>query len=74
MASQIAVLFGFAAVLLMLGAVLGSVERRERFVFVLGVALVLVGLTFLTAPRILSVTLVLGGIGAVIASAIPLLR
>lgn len=74
MTAQTAIWFGFAAVLIILGGVLGSVERRERFVFVIGIVFVLVGLTVRSTPRLSSVILVVGGIGAVFASSVSLLR
>ncbi len=72
--ADLAFWLGFATFALLLVAVYGSVERRERVGYVLGVALVLVGLTFLSTPAVLGKIVVLAGIVAVLASAVPLLR
>lgn len=72
MANGLVVGLAFAAMLVMGASVLGTVDRRERFVFVAGVALVLLGLTFLPGPA--GGALAFLGFVAVVASTVPLLR
>lgn len=72
MASQLTVGAGYVAILIMWAAVLGTVERRERFVFAGGVILFLVGVGALsgTAGAVVATL----GIAAVVAAAVPMLR
>lgn len=71
MANDLVVGLGFAVVLVLVASVLGTVERRERFAFVPGVVLVVLGLTFLSGPAAGAVALV--GLAAVLASTVPML-
>lgn len=73
MANEILIGFGFLAMAVMLGSVLGTVERRERFSFVAGVVLVGVGLT-LSEPAALGAGIALVGLVAILGSTVPLLR
>lgn len=72
MVSQIVVGVGFLMMLLIWAAVLGSVQRDERFAFGLGVILMIIGLTFLSETASGIVALV--GFLVVVASTVPLLR
>ena len=72
MATSSVIAAGHLAILLMGAAVLGTVERRERFLFGAGVALLLVGMTVRTGSTGAIVAAV--GVVAVIAATVPLLR
>lgn len=72
MASQLTVLAGYVAIVLMGAAVLATVGRRERFVFGAGVLLLLLGLTFLDGVPAAVVATV--GVLATVAAAVPMLR
>lgn len=72
MASQLTVWAGYLAILIMGAAVLATVSRRERFVFVAGVLLLLLGLTFLAGTPGAVVASV--GVVAIVAAAVPMLR
>lgn len=77
MAAQIVVVLSFVAMLVMLGAVIESVERRERFAFGIGVLLILVGLGLVSlfgVPEIVSTLIVLGGFVAMAVAVAPLLQ
>lgn len=74
MASQLVVVVSLVLMLVILVSVLGAVERRERFVFVLGVALFVVAHTAVRNPENVSILLALAGLIAVLASTVPLLR
>lgn len=71
MAIDIAAGLGFLGVLIMAASVVGTVERREKFAFVLGVALVLVGLIAVAGTAGGVVSLV--GLALMVASTVPLL-
>lgn len=72
MATQLTVLAGYLAILIMGGAVLATVGRRERFVFGAGVALLLLALTFL--PGAVGAAVATVGVLATVGAALPLLR
>lgn len=72
MATELTVLAGYLAILIMGASVLATVGRRERFVFGAGVLLLLVALTFLSST--LGAVVAAIGILAVVGSAVPLLR
>lgn len=72
--AELAFWLGFAVFAVMLGAVYGSVKRPEKRWYVVGVALVLVGLTFLSSPAVLGKLVVVGGVAVVLASTVPMLR
>lgn len=72
MAHGVAVSLGFGGMVVLVASVLGTVERRERFAFVAGVVLVLLGLTFLTGLAAGGVAFV--GLALVLASTVPMLR
>lgn len=72
MASQLTVSAGYLAILIMGGAVLATVGRRERFVFGAGVLLLLLALTFLAGTPGAVVASV--GVLAIVAAAVPMLR
>lgn len=74
MASQLLVVAALLLILVILASVLGAVERRERFVFVPGVALFVVAHAAGQSPETLGVLLALVGLVAVVASTVPLLR
>lgn len=77
MPNTLAIAFGFAVIGLVLASVLGAVERREKFLFVAGVVLLVVGPILVGS---LSLSAVLGGIVAlvgflaIVGSTVPLLR
>lgn len=72
MTNAVVVGLGFAAMVVMGASVLGTVDRRERVWFVLGVALVLVGLTFVSGTG--GGVLALLGFVVIVASTVPMLR
>lgn len=72
MATDLTVGAGYVAILLMWAAVIGTVERRERFLFATGVIVLLVAVTFLSGTAGAVVAFV--GIAAVVWAAVPLLR
>lgn len=65
---------GFAIMVVILAAVVGAVDRRERFAFTLGIGLILVGLSISDVGRSPSVAVVVVGFILAIASIVPLLR
>lgn len=71
MANDLVVGLGFAGVVVLAASVLGTVERRERYGFVAGVALVLLGMTFLSGLAAGAVAFL--GLAAVLASTVPML-
>lgn len=71
MASQLVVGAGYLAILVMWAAVVGTVDRRERFVFAGGVILVVFGVGALSGTAGAVVSSV--GIATVVAAAVPLL-
>ncbi len=76
MVNTIGVLFGFVVIGLVLLAVLGAVERREKYLFVAGVALVLLGpgtVASLDAPVTAGGVLAVVGFLACLGSTVPLL-
>lgn len=72
MVNQLVVGVGFAMMLIIWAGVLGSVQRRERFTFGLGVLIMMGALTFLrdTASAIVAVVAFV----VILASTLPLLR
>lgn len=74
MTSQL--VFGASLVLIVviLVSILGTVERRERFWFVGGIALFIVAHTAITSPANVAAGLAVIGILVAVASLIPLLR
>lgn len=77
MASTLAVGFGVASVVIMWGAVLGAVERREKFVFASGIVLILLGPALVAGgslPEAAGSLIAALGVLAVVASTVPLLR
>lgn len=72
MATELVVGLAFATMLVLAASVIGTVERRERFAFVAGVALVLLGLSVLRGTAGGAVAFL--GFVAVVASTVPLLR
>lgn len=77
MAETTTFVLGLILMLVMLVAAVGSIERRERVSFGLGVALIILILTlshFVSIPAILGVIIVLAGFVAIIGSTVPLLR
>lgn len=77
MANTLAVGFGFVIIGVVLLAVLGAVERREKFAFVAGVVLLIAG-PILVGSRAVSATIgggiALIGVLAIVAGTVPLLR
>lgn len=71
MANEVVVGLGFVAMAVMGAAVLGTVDRRERFAFVLGVALALGGLSLL--PGTAGGLVAFVGFVLVAASTVPML-
>ena len=72
MASQLTIMAGYLLFLVLVVAVLGTVTRRERFVFGAGVVVLLFAMTFLSGTVGAVVALV--GVLAIVAAAVPLLR
>lgn len=76
MANTLAVALGFLIIGLVLVAVLGAVERREKYAFVAGVALLLAGPVLTGGMAVSSAVggiVALGGFLLVVASTVPLL-
>lgn len=61
-------------VVVILFSILGTIDRRERYAFVAGIALFIIAHAFVTTPEALGVALAVIGIGLAGASAIPMLR
>lgn len=77
MVNTLGVIFGFATITLVLGAVLGVVEGQERYPFVAGVVLLALGPVLATAidiPELLSGLVAVSGVVAIVVSTVPLLR
>jgi hypothetical protein len=72
MASQLIVVASYLAFLVMASAVVVTVDRRERYVFVGGVVLLLAGLALLRGSAGAAVAVL--GVVAVVGAAVPLLR
>lgn len=72
MATDLVVGIGWAAMVVLAVSVLGTVHRRERLLFVPGVLLVVLAMTFLGGVAAGAVALV--GLAAVFASTVPMLR
>lgn len=70
--ADLAVFVSWVGMLVLAVSVIGTVERRERLLFVPGVLLVILALTFLSAAAAGVVALV--GLAAVVASTVPMLR
>lgn len=73
MATLITLALSFGLMVILLISVIFAVTRQERFPFVLGVFLVILGLTFLPTQTGQSITAVIGVI-LVLAATVPLLR
>lgn len=71
MAQHLVVGIGLALIAVLAVSVLGTVTRRERLLFVPGVLLVMLAMTFLSGVLAGGVAVV--GLGLVLASSIPLL-
>lgn len=77
MTGVLAIAFGFLTIGLVLIAVLGAVKRREKFVFVPGVVLLVGGpilVGSLSIPETIGGVVALVGFLAILASTVPLLR
>lgn len=72
MTNAVVVGLGFAGMVVLVASVFGAVERRERYPFVIGIALVLVGLSVLSGMAGGLVALL--GFVLVVASTVPMLR
>lgn len=74
MTSQLVIGGSLALVIVILASILGAIERRERFVFVAGIALFIVAHTLVTSPENVAAGLATLGILLAVASTVPLLR
>lgn len=77
MASTLAITFGFVIIGVVLAAVLGAVERREKFPFVAGIVLIAGGPILagsLSLPAAVGGVVAFVGFLAVAGSTVPLLR
>ena len=72
MAEHLPALVGLGLMVVLAVSVVGTVKRRERLVFVPGVLLVIVGMTFLSG--LLAGTVAVVGLALVLASSLPMLR
>ena len=70
--ADLAVFVSWVGMLVLAVSVIGTVERRERLLFVAGVLLVILALTFLSAAAAGALAVV--GLAAVVASTVPMLR
>lgn len=74
MTSQLVVGGSLALVVVILASILGAVERRERFVYVGGIALFILAHTVVSPQVGVATTLAVVGILLAAASTIPMLR
>lgn len=77
MANTLAVAFGFVVIGLVLLSVLGAVKRREKFVFVVGLILLVAGPGLVgnfSLPATIGKAVSSVGFLVIVASTIPLLR
>lgn len=72
MVNDIVVGLGLAGMVVLAVSVLGTVTRRERLLFVPGVLVVILGMTFLSG--LTAGVLAVVGLAAVLASTVPMLR
>ena len=61
-------------IVLVLASILGAVDRRERYLFVAGMALFILAHTAITAPESAGAALATLGVALAVASTVPLLR
>lgn len=73
MATTTTLVLGFGLMLILLAAVIFTVKRRERFAFVLGVALIIAALSLLPS-EIGSGAVAVVGFVLLFAATVPLLR
>ena len=74
MITDVVIVGSFAMMLVILASILGAIERRERYAFVLGIFLFIVGHSLITSPELVGVGLAVFGIALAGASALPMLR
>lgn len=63
-----------ALIVVVLASILGAIDRRERYLFVAGMALFILAHTAITAPESAGTALATLGVALAVASTVPLLR
>lgn len=74
MPSQLVYTASLLLVVVILASILGAIHRRERFLFVGGIALFILAHTAITSPPRVAGLLAVIGMLVAVASTIPLLR
>ena len=63
-----------ALIVVVLASILGAIDRRERYLFVAGMALFILAHTAVTASESVGTALATLGVALAVASTVPLLR